>query len=78
MQAMLVRETYRGVSCRHCGQPIRVRPSIVNRESAFQQSEPNFTKQWCSQVFAHRCRTCGAEAIYTLSHIVDFEGENTT
>jgi hypothetical protein len=51
MQAALVRLTFRGVLCRHCGHPSRVGPSIVSRECSFKQSAPNFTNQWCSQMF---------------------------
>jgi ribosomal protein S27E len=75
MQATLAQQTFRGVSCRHCGHPIRVTPSILTRERSFKNGEPNFTQQWCSQMFSHRCRTCGNEAIYALSHILDFENE---
>jgi hypothetical protein len=77
MESSLVQPTFRGVLCRHCGHPIRVTPSILSRESAFKNSEPNFTQIWCSKLFSHRCRTCGHEAIYALSHILDFQSENT-
>jgi hypothetical protein len=48
---------------------------MLRRERSFQQREENFTQQWCSQVFSHRCRGCGGEAVYALSEIEDFEDE---
>ena len=76
MQATLDRQTFRGVSCRHCGQPSRVRPTIAEREQALKQSEPGVPQLWFSGVFSHRCRLCGGEAIYALEHIIDFEEES--
>jgi hypothetical protein len=73
MHAALVPATFRGVSCRRCGKPIRVRQAILNREHTFNQNEPGFAQQWCSRPFSHRCKTCGAEAIYSLSYISEFE-----
>jgi hypothetical protein len=77
VEATVVQCTFRGVSCRHCGHPTRVTPSILSRERSFKNSEPNFTQQWCSQTFSHRCRMCGHEAIYALSHILEFESATT-
>ena len=76
MQAALVQQTLRGVFCRHCGHPIRVSSSILSRECSFKSGESNFTQQWCSQMFSHRCRTCGNEAIYAPSDILDLKNEN--
>jgi len=77
MQATVIHPKLRGVYCRHCGRPIRLSASILKRESFLRQSEPGSAEHWCSKVFPHRCRVCGAEAIYGLNHIVDFEGENS-
>lgn len=76
MQAAMNHQTFRGVACRHCGQPTRVRPAIAQRESALKESNLHSIEQWRSRVFSHRCRHCGGEAIYVLDHIVDFEDEN--
>lgn len=76
MQATVNPVTFRGVYCRHCGRPIRLSASILKRESFMNQSQPNSTEHWRSRVFPHRCRMCGAESIYALNHIVEFEDEN--
>jgi hypothetical protein len=76
MQATMSKPNLRGVYCRHCGSPIPLSNSILKRESLIYQSEQGPTEQWCSKVFPHRCRTCGAESIYALNHIVDFEHQS--
>jgi len=73
MHAALAPTTFRGVACRRCGKPIRVRQAILNRESSFNQSGPDSDQQWCSRVFSHRCKICGNEAVYTLNLICEFE-----
>jgi len=73
MHAALARTTFRGVLCRRCGQPIRVRQAILNRESSLNQSDAGSDQQWCSRVFSHRCKICGNEAVYTLNHISEFD-----
>ncbi len=78
MQATAKRPVSRGVYCRHCGNPMRLPASILKRESFLNQSEPSSAEHWCSKVFPHRCRNCGAEAIYAVNHIVDFEDKSPT
>lgn len=75
MQTVLSRATYRGISCRSCGTPVRVPASILTREVLFRETQANLEQTWCSSVFAQRCRSCGAEAIYSLQHILEFEEE---
>jgi hypothetical protein len=77
MQATMNDRTFRGVACRHCGQPSRVRPAIAQREWALNKSNVHSIEEWRSRVFSHRCRTCGGEAIHALDYIVDFEDENS-
>jgi len=77
MQATMNDRTFRGVACRHCGHPSRVRPAIAQREWATKESTLHPEEEWRSRVFSHRCRQCGGEAIYALDHIVDFDEENS-
>jgi len=69
-------QKFRGVFCFHCSRPILIAPSIVRREISFNRSGSDATQDWSSRVFSRRCKTCGREAIYTLSHVVDFEDES--
>ena len=73
MHAAIVPATFRGVVCRRCGKPIRVRQAILNRENSLNHSDPGFAQEWCSRTFSHRCKACGAEAVYALQQISDFE-----
>jgi hypothetical protein len=73
MQAAAIQSRFRGVSCLHCGKPVRLSASFVKREAAIKQDEKTMSQDClCSKVFPARCRVCHAEAIYTLSQIVDF------
>jgi hypothetical protein len=62
--------TFRGVSCRRCGKPIRLSASLLKRETGLNGTEPS--DNLSSKVFPARCRLCHAEAIFTLSEIADF------
>jgi len=62
----------RGVTCHHCGKPIRLSHSLLQRESAIKQDQqPNPDQQLQSRVFPARCRACHTEGIYGLHEIVD-------
>ena len=76
MHVRFDQQKFRGVSCCHCGRPIRLPASILRREDLFRQNEPDPTQQWCSKVFPHRCKMCRGEAIYSLDQILDFEDQN--
>jgi hypothetical protein len=72
MQAAVSQPIFRGVSCLHCGKPVRLSASFIRRETAIKQNEQSLNQELCSRVFPARCRACHAEAIYTLSQVVDF------
>jgi hypothetical protein len=76
MQATLPPQKFRGVSCFHCGRPIRLRASILWREITMAQREHGPAEQWFSRVFSQRCRMCGGEAVYTMNHISDLEDDS--
>jgi len=69
MHATGTQTTFRGVSCRRCGEPIRLSASLLTREAAL-KAEPSHNLR--SKVFPARCRRCHAEAIFTLGQIADF------
>jgi hypothetical protein len=72
MQAASVHESFRGVSCRYCGKPVRLSATFLKRESKIKETEPSSTQELHSKVFPARCRRCHGEAIYSLSQIADF------
>lgn len=69
----MVSESFRGVLCLHCSWPIRVPHSIMRREAAFRNQDPDSTQDLGSRVFPLRCRHCRREALYDTSEIVDCE-----
>jgi hypothetical protein len=67
------KESYRGVLCRWCRQPIPV-PSIVavlDRAESKESCQPDGLN---ARVFHLRCRACEYEYLYKSSDVVDFEG----
>jgi hypothetical protein len=67
------KETRRGVTCIHCEQPIPLSRTILQREKEYGKQGTNAHDEWHSRVFAHRCKLCGGESIYTLEHIHEIE-----
>jgi hypothetical protein len=71
MQSAAIQVRNRGVSCRHCGKPIRLSASLLRRESELKKDEPPANQQLQTKVFPMRCHACHAEAIYTVDQIID-------
>jgi len=71
MQAAATQARNRGVSCRHCGKPIRLSASLLQRETTLKKDDPHPDQQMQTKVFPARCRACHAEGIYTVDQIVD-------
>ena len=65
-------QTYLGVTCQLCRQPIPV-PAIVVSLEAKKAAEGN-----SAQVFTLRCRSCDAEHPYRSSDIREFQGTPKT
>jgi hypothetical protein len=73
MYAAAIHANFRGVSCRHCGKPIRLSESFIKRATGITQDEAE--KGLRSRVFPARCRRCHGEAIYALEQIVEFPAQ---
>jgi cytochrome c5 len=71
MQSAAIQIRNRGVSCRHCGKPIRLSDSLLRRETQPTKDQPLSDQQLQTKVFPARCRACHAEAIYTVDQIID-------
>ena len=67
MSSETVQQSYRGVRCLSCRQPIPL-PAILTH-SAHEHS---------TRVFSLRCRACEREKPYRASEIMDFEGAPRT
>jgi len=62
---------FRGVSCRHCGKPIRLTSPFISREMSIKHADER-VRELSSRVFVKRCRNCLKEAVYHLDQIIDF------
>jgi len=62
------KQSYLGVRCLSCRQPIPVPPILVGSIYAAEQEEHD-------RVFSLRCRSCEREKPYRASDVVEFEGE---
>lgn len=62
-------QSYRGVLCQHCRQPIPL-PAIVIRLETATEKDP----EKHPRAFTIRCRACENEHIYQSTDIADFEG----
>jgi len=76
MKAPMLPHKFRGVSCFHCGRPIRLSASSLWREMTRTQREHGSAERWFSKVFSHRCRVCRGEAVYVLERILGFEDQS--
>jgi hypothetical protein len=61
-------QSYRGVLCRCCKQPIPVSPFVVVMQPESDEEQQRV------RVFSVRCRACEKERPYRSSDIVEFEG----
>lgn len=72
MTQQSVQQSYRGVRCMSCRQPIPLPAFLIDTDSRIrtQQADEHSTR-----VFSLRCRSCEREKPYRTSDIMDFEGE---
>lgn len=73
-----VRQSYRGVICLHCKQPIPISPFVASIEAELPASETTPLRHQKCQVFNLRCAACGKEKPYKIGEILDFEGSPAT
>jgi hypothetical protein len=73
-----VQETYRGVSCLHCKNPIPISPLVASIEAELLTNESAPARHQKCQVFHLRCAVCGKEKPYKIDEILEFEGAPVT
>jgi hypothetical protein len=71
-------ETYRGVSCLHCKNPIPISPFVASIEAELRTIETTPARHQKCQVFHLRCAACGKEKPYKIDEILEFEGAPET
>ncbi len=62
-------QSYRGVLCEHCRQPIPLPAIVIHLETVTAKDPENHTR-----AFVLRCRACENEHIYRSTDIAEFEG----
>jgi hypothetical protein len=72
-----MQQTYRGVLCLHCKNPIPISPLVASIEAEPADEKTPMRHQKC-QVFHLRCAACGKEKPYKIGEILEFEGEPVT
>jgi len=70
----VAKQSYRGVLCMSCRQPIPV-PAIVITLGVVPQGNEAEPPERTELVFTLRCRACGRERPYRLLDIVELEGK---
>jgi hypothetical protein len=69
------KQTYRGVRCLSCRQPIPL-PGILRKLGCdLDEKDPGAVPEHAALVFSLRCRACEREKPYRTTDILDFEGE---
>jgi hypothetical protein len=72
MNQHAVQQSYRGVRCMSCRQPIPLPSFLIDTDSRIRSKQAD---ELSTRVFSLRCRACEREKPYRTSDIVDFEGE---
>ncbi len=78
MNQEIIQQSYRGVLCKSCRQPIPLPSILLKMESAVGNGELDSIHRHHSRVFSLRCRACEREKPYRASEISDFEGAPRT
>jgi hypothetical protein len=63
-------ETYYGVSCIHCNQPIAISAKAISLQGEIARKESNVP-----HTFVARCKLCEYEGVFAVSDIRIFDGE---
>ena len=69
------KQSYLGVRCLSCRQPIPVPSILLGSISAAGQESSLLSHEEHDRVFSLRCRSCEREKPYRASDVVEFEGE---
>jgi hypothetical protein len=78
MSLEAVPQSYRGVRCLSCRQPIPLPAILIEMDSTLRNKAPDSTNEHPKRVFSLRCRACEREKPYRASDIMDFEGAPRT
>ena len=73
-----VQQSYRGVVCLHCKNPIPISPLVASIEAERPADETTPRRHQKCQVFHLRCAACGKEKPYKIDEIREFEGSPIT
>ena len=68
------KQSYRGVRCLSCRQPIPLPAILLKMDSILQENEVGADQEHPTRVFSLRCRACEREKPYDAADILDFEG----
>lgn len=78
MDLETVQQSYRGVRCLSCRQPIPLPAILVAMDSTLSGKGSAAAHEHPTRVFSLRCRACEREKPYRASDIMDFEGAPRT
>jgi len=70
-----VQQSYRGVLCLSCRQPIPLPSILIEIDSRLRGLIAGNAEEPSTRVFSLRCRSCEREKPYRINDIVDFAGE---
>jgi hypothetical protein len=68
------KQSYLGVRCLSCRQPIPVPSILASRVSGADREDSLLFTEQHDRVFSLRCRACEREKPYRVSDVVEFEG----
>ncbi len=74
MMTQAGKQSYLGVRCLSCRQPIPVPSILASRVSAADREDSFPLTEQHDRVFSLRCRSCEREKPYRASDVVEFEG----
>lgn len=75
MSQQAVQQSYRGVRCMSCRQPIPLPSFLIENDSRMRGLSNQPADEHSTRVFSLRCRACEREKPYRTSDITDFDGE---
>jgi len=78
MNLEAIQQSYRGVRCLSCRQPIPLPAILTKMDSTFSGNESPSAHELPTRVFSLRCRACEREKPYRASDIMDFQGAPRT
>jgi hypothetical protein len=70
----IAKQSYRGVLCLSCRQPIPLPGIVATMELSLKSDGSDLLSEHHNRVFSLRCKACQREKPYSTSDIIDFEG----